>query len=200
MCNIYIYKLISLIFNISFSILGVRFFLSATDAPRAMDYGVLQLGDPFVSLSGQEVVGPYSKYTFACTSLATTKPITLFSHQLHMHATGARMVTQHFREGVQIGGAEIEHYDFDYQDVTYRGEVAQPGDSFTTTCFYDTNKAKNTGRKTVFGLGESFSAIACSDPRVAAGVERTCVERPALGEPRGATFVHGATPVERPLL
>lgn len=70
-----------------------------------------------------------------------------------MHGTGARMVTQHFRDGKQIGGSEIEHYDFDYQDLTYRNEVAQPGDAFTTTCFYDQRKAKTAGRKTVFGLG-----------------------------------------------
>ena len=83
---------------------GVKLYLAAADSPRAMDYGVLQLGDPALNLKGQKVVGPYSKYTFECPSLVATKPITLFTHGLHMHAAGARMVTQHFRDGVQIGG------------------------------------------------------------------------------------------------
>merc|ERR1711935_234619 len=52
----------------------------------------------------------------------------------------------------QIGGSEIEHYDFDYQDLTYRNEVANPGDSFMTTCMYDKNKGED-GLATVFGPG-----------------------------------------------
>jgi len=92
-----------------------------------------------------------STYTFTCPSLESTAPITIYNHLLHMHSIGVRMVTEHLRGGTQVGGSQIEHYDFDYQDMTYRNEVANPGDSFVTTCFYDTSKAK-TGSAS-FGLG-----------------------------------------------
>jgi hypothetical protein len=114
---------------------------------------VLQLGDPLLMLEGKHVVGPYGMYSFECSNLKATKPITLFTHLLHMHGAGARMVTEHKRDGVKVGRSPaIEHYDFDYQDVIYRNVVAQRGDSFTTTCMYDRSKSE-VGADTVFGLG-----------------------------------------------
>ena len=70
-----------------------------------------------------------------------------------MHQSGARMKTVHYRDDKVVGGSEIEHYDFDYQDVTYRNEVAKAGDSFTTTCWYD-HTARGDERVR-FGLGSA---------------------------------------------
>lgn len=48
---------------------GVRFFV--VDQPREMDYGILQLGDPFVTMAGQEVniYGNISPFFFDLTSM-----------------------------------------------------------------------------------------------------------------------------------
>ena len=88
---------------------GVKFFLAPVDQPREMDYGVFQLGDPAVQMIGENVIGPYGMYTFECPDLKASKPITLFTHAMHMHGSGARMVTEHKRGGVKVGGSEIEH-------------------------------------------------------------------------------------------
>ena len=55
--------------------------------------------------------------------------------------------------GSVVGGAEIEYYNFDFQDTTYRNEVAKAGDTFTTTCWYD-HRGRGSD-KIVFGLGSS---------------------------------------------
>ena len=104
--------------------------------------------------------GPLSMYQFTCPKLNAKKDITLYAHQLHMHKSGARMKTVHYRDGAVVGGSEVEHYDFDYQDMTYRNEIAKAGDSFTTSCWYD---HKNRGNeKIVFGLGSSDEM--CTSP------------------------------------
>lgn len=141
---------------------GVRFYLAAEGEEREFDYGVLQLGDPEVQLTGQGVQAGLSRYTFDCPSLGATTPITLYTHGLHMHGIGARMITQHFRDGVQIGGNEIEHFNFDYQDLTYRNEEARPGDSFKTTCFYDTTLSSKD--RVRFGQGSDDEMCIVSPP------------------------------------
>ena len=106
-----------------------------------MEYGVLQLGDPSVQLGGQTVLGPVSMYQFSCPNVKAKKAFTLYTHRLHMHKSGARMKTVHYRRtdpahvAVAVGGSEIEFYDFDYQDITYKNETVLPGDSFTTQCW-----------------------------------------------------------------
>lgn len=130
---------------------GVRFWVAEDGYVPEHELGVLQLGDPTVSLLVQTLVAPMpaglSQYEFACDTFAPTEPITIISHGLHMHQAGARMYTQHFRGGELIGGAEIEHFDFAYQDSVYRNAVAVAGDTFRTTCIYDAPAG------TRFGLG-----------------------------------------------
>jgi hypothetical protein len=130
---------------------GVRFYLAAEGATRAMEFAVLQLGDPTVALRGQSLEEGLSSYTFTCPSLGSTANLTIYTHSLHMHATGAKMVTEHLRGDVRVGRSQVEFYDFDYQDMTYRNEEVQPGDKFVTTCFFDTSKAESGEAK--FGLG-----------------------------------------------
>ena len=61
------------------------------------------------------------------------------------------MRTRHFRaSGEEVGGSEIEFYNFNFQDATFRGEPAQAGDKFTTECTY-----RAAGASTQFGLGSS---------------------------------------------
>ena len=81
---------------------GVKFYLAPANQPREMDYGVLQLGDPNVNFGDRKVFSgsnPFAMYKFECPNLKASKPITLFAHGLHMHGSGARMLTQHFRAG-----------------------------------------------------------------------------------------------------
>ena len=101
--------------------------MTAPNVKRDMDYGILQLGDPGVKLNGQTVKGPRSVYQFSCYNINANKEFTVHNHGLHMHSTGAKMKTVHYRaldttdttdsgeeivvkKHVAIGKAEIEFY------------------------------------------------------------------------------------------
>lgn len=101
--------------------------MTAPNVKRDMDYGILQLGDPGVKLNGQTVKGPRSVYQFSCYNINANKEFTVHNHGLHMHSTGAKMKTVHYRaldttdttdsgeevvvkKYVAIGKAEIEYY------------------------------------------------------------------------------------------
>ena len=128
--------------------------------------------------------GPLSMYQFTCPKLNAKKDITLYAHQLHMHKSGARMKTVHYRDGAVVGGSEVEHYDFDYQDMTYRNEIAKAGDSFTTSCWYD---HKNRGNeKILFGLGSSDEM--CTSPLSIASHAAYCTLPPLPQRVRASHF------------
>ena len=48
------------------------------------------------------------------------------------------MMTEQFRDGALLGGAEspryIDYYDFNFQDGIDRKMTLKPGDAFRTTC------------------------------------------------------------------
>jgi hypothetical protein len=87
---------------------GVKFYFAPEGTVLESEFGVLQLGDPNVHLSGTDVPD-LSQAIFDCPNLRATKPFTIARHLLHMHKRGARMFTQHVRDGKLLGGAEIEY-------------------------------------------------------------------------------------------
>lgn len=112
--------------------------------PRQHDFGVLQLGDPFVHLAGRKVGDGLAQHTFECSSACsatalTDEPVTVLYEGLHMHGSGASAYNQQFRNGQLIRTGRAEYYEFDQQSVHL---VVQepfqvfPGDSFRTTCAY----------------------------------------------------------------
>lgn len=116
---------------------GVEIFYTRT--ARKLPAGLLQLGDPFVLMSGGPAVG-ITSYGFDCPSGCTKKwstSITVFATLHHMHRTGALMQTQYYRNGLAVNTTTTEYYSFQMQDQQFFTPfVVQPGDSITTTCTY----------------------------------------------------------------
>lgn len=118
---------------------GLRFYLTKKGAKREHEYGVLQLGNGHPGgQEGEKVGNGLSKWTYSCPNLKATQDVTLFCHGFHMHQSGVKMSTEHYRNGKPLGGAKIEFYNSNYQDQIYRNEVAKTGDTFTTSCYFDT--------------------------------------------------------------
>ena len=132
---------------------GIRLYY--TDTPVDDEIGFLQVGDPFVALRGQKVGSGLTKHTFTCPSSCsentfTSDEITIVNQALHMHNYGQRIVNQVLRDDEVIHESYIDYWDF-YQSG---GPVFQAspfqfrkGDSFRTTCYFDTDP------DTKFGLG-----------------------------------------------
>jgi hypothetical protein len=129
---------------------GVRIYF--TSELRPQEYGMLLLGDTFLSLYGQSVGDGFVQHTFdcpaSCSSLALKEPITVVRESLHMHRTGQSMLNYQIRNDSIIRVGQSEFYDFDQQGayaVQQEPFQIEPGDSFRTACQY-----KSDG--TVFGL------------------------------------------------
>lgn len=127
---------------------GVRLYY--TSQKRQHEFGVMSLGDPWISLFGQPV-GP-ATHTFDCPSSCSTvslnQSVTVVREWLHMHQTGMTMSNSHIRDGQVIRTGKVDFYDFEQQGafaVQQPPFEIQPGDSFKTTCQYMSNEA-------VFGL------------------------------------------------
>eukprot|EP00662_Eupelagonemidae_sp_cell21_P045991 gene45991-52398_t len=105
---------------------GVRLFWTA--AKRQYDAGIMELGDPNNGNAGVALPQGLSRVEFdcnaGCTNQFSAPEVTVIGSLLHAHAVGTKMTTQH------------------------------KGDSFRTTCWYDTsmNPAK-AGQEITFGPG-----------------------------------------------
>ncbi|CAM9465936.1 unnamed protein product [Choristocarpus tenellus] len=132
---------------------GVRVYY--TEDLRQYDAGTMQLGDPSVTLQGEELPDGRSLYSFNCPSSCTqgfqNESVTVFGHFLHMHEAGRRMETRQYRDDKLIRSSEVEYYTFS-QSGAYPtrtvGETIEKGDWFETDCYYDSG---NDGK--IFGLG-----------------------------------------------
>lgn len=104
---------------------GMRLRLS--DRPRRYDVGIMELGleytDKMMIPPGQRAF-PLSGYCVGtCTKVAFPPGgITIFGAQLHTHQTGVRVVTRHFRNGVELGVvARDDYYVHDFQEIRNLG-------------------------------------------------------------------------------
>ena len=80
---------------------GVRVYYTA---PRGADAGVMQVGDPTVSLRGQALPAGLSRQSFACAGLTAgfaDAAVAVFMRGLHMHRSGRRMVSRQYRAKVR---------------------------------------------------------------------------------------------------
>jgi hypothetical protein len=123
---------------------GVRIYY--TSELRPQEFGMLQLGDPFVSLYGQPVGDGFVQHTFdcpaSCSSLALKEPITVVREWLHMHRTGQSMLNYQIRDDSILRVGQSQYYVFDQQGgyaVPQEPFQIEPGDSFRTTCQYKSN-------------------------------------------------------------
>jgi Copper type II ascorbate-dependent monooxygenase, N-terminal domain/Copper type II ascorbate-dependent monooxygenase, C-terminal domain/DOMON domain len=129
-----------------------------TTKKRQYDIGIIQIGDPFISLYGTQVGSPafISRHTFDCRDdcslVFLNQSITVISEHLHMHKSGVRMKNSQFRENKEIRAGEVEYFDFDQQGgfgVIQDPFTVQPGDSFRVSCEYHAKEGE------IFGIGSS---------------------------------------------
>jgi len=138
---------------------GVEFYYATT--PRSVEVGLLQLADPGVTLQGRGVGDGFSKHAFSCpgscSQLFLDEPITVIREHLHMHQIGTRMTQEQIRNGKVVRTGTIEVWDFDQNGnapVQQDPYEILPGDSFKTTCYYDSSKKRVAG-DVDFGLASS---------------------------------------------
>ncbi|CAM9637657.1 unnamed protein product [Ectocarpus fasciculatus] len=129
--------------------------------------GVIKLGDPYVALESQPLPDGKSTVSFGCPSTCTDthfeeEEVTVFSHLLHMHENGQRMLTRQYRSDsdgneVLYHTADVEYYSFlqaGAHVVTVNDSITiKKGDVFTTECFYDTSYSSVDSSNVTFGLG-----------------------------------------------
>jgi dopamine beta-monooxygenase len=134
---------------------GVEVFFSTS--PREYTAGFFQVGDPTVSLRGQELEAGVSDYSFDCPSdcsgLVIQEPVTVLREYLHMHKSGYSTYFEQTRNGTIVRRGSVEYYDFDQTGnpavQADRYEI-HPGDSFTMRCYFKNEEGGRT-----FGLGSS---------------------------------------------
>ncbi|XP_062538904.1 tyramine beta-hydroxylase [Armigeres subalbatus] len=113
---------------------------------RKYDAAIMELGLEYtdkMAIPPGQVAFPLTGYCIAeCTKVALPSGgIHIFGSQLHTHLRGVRVLTRHFRKGVEL--PEVNRDDFyshHYQEIRqlrYRPKVL-PGDALMTTCYYDT--------------------------------------------------------------
>ena len=133
---------------------GVRIYYTTTLRP--LELGIYTVGDPFLALGGTTVGDGLTRHDFDCPSTcsATTMEadsVTVFRELLHMHEKGVTMTNTQFRDGQPIRSGSVEFYDFDQAgiySVIQDSFTMQRGDSFRTTCYYNSNQ----GDSLKFGL------------------------------------------------
>jgi len=128
-----------------------------TTQKREQEVGGFILADPQTALKGHPVGGGVSKHVFDCPASCTTltltglkEPITVFKEQFHMHQTGIMASNSIIRNGEVVHSTNVQFFDFEQSgSIGVQQETFQilPGDSFRSTCYYD---SPNDGHK--FGL------------------------------------------------
>lgn len=133
---------------------GVEIFYTTT--PRPVEMGVMQVGDPFITLYGENVGNGLSGHHFECPGscadeyLSDGEAVTVIREYLHMHVAGTRTTNQHIRDGEVIRTASTEVWDFDQNGnvpVKQQPYEVYPGDGFRMSCYFRGEE------DTVFGLG-----------------------------------------------
>ena len=137
---------------------GFRFFY--TEELREFDAGVIQIGDPLLTLGTQKlpaapgVPGTAGKWDFKCPTscfnkyLTDQSTFTVFAEVLHMHESGSKMVSSHYRGDSLIRESYVDHYDFNIAGsyaVIQEPFAVEAGDRFTTTCYYQSDKEVKFG-------------------------------------------------------
>jgi len=142
---------------------GVRLWLTRT--LRTHDIGVLQLGDPTVTLRGVAIPAGVSKFEFLCK---TTMPyeLNVLYIQLHAHASGIKMeTTQSDRDGLYKASHRTDYYDFNFQNFLQASEfnfatqtpslTIAPGDQMHTACWYNNDGRAGPVNGHQFGLASN---------------------------------------------
>lgn len=120
---------------------GIRlFFINGERDERA---AVLELGDPTLSLYGEQMNNGLTQYDFSCpgtcSSAVLQRSVTVLSEYLHMHQTGIRMTNQVIRNNDVVHSSKVDVFEFDQQGafhVQQEPYEVKPGDSFRTSCYY----------------------------------------------------------------
>lgn len=127
-----------------------------TSKLRETDLGVFTVGDPYVKKKYTQLGRGLSRHDFDCPSSCTStfmdKPITVFQEVHHAHGLGVQTVIDQFRNGKKVRSGKVEYFDW-YTNgnplVVQEEFTIEPGDSFTTSCYY----RDGDGLNSVFGFG-----------------------------------------------
>jgi hypothetical protein len=121
-----------------------------TDTPRKIEAGVLELGDPLVTLNRNPVGDGIVEATFqcqgGCSQFFLQQPVTVFHEYMHMHKAGVSMYNKLVRDDKVERTAVINYYDFMMSGSTpvqQRPYTVYPGDAFETTCTYNSAPGSN---------------------------------------------------------
>ena len=134
---------------------GSGIVLYYSSAPVEHDIGMFVIGDPLVALTDQPIGNGKTKHEFLCPAECledgmTDDEITIIVESHHMHQVGRRMTNQVLRDDSILNEAVIDYYDFDQRGIALvRQEpyTLKKGDSFHTTCYYESQN------DATFGLG-----------------------------------------------
>ncbi|XP_070555178.1 DBH-like monooxygenase protein 1 homolog [Ptychodera flava] len=124
---------------------GIRVYY--TPILRENDAAILEIGNG-VSAFGQFIppgASDFTTYGYCSQEClqegSADTSITVFASVLHSHLAGVKLLTRHFRGGVELPMiAEDNSYDFNLQEMRHLKEsvVIQPGDRLLTECTYNT--------------------------------------------------------------
>eukprot|EP01113_Clastostelium_recurvatum_P046277 TRINITY_DN8086_c0_g2_i2.p1 TRINITY_DN8086_c0_g2~~TRINITY_DN8086_c0_g2_i2.p1 ORF type:complete len:423 (+),score=83.88 TRINITY_DN8086_c0_g2_i2:207-1475(+) len=140
---------------------GVR--IHWTPHLRQFDAGVLQLGDPFLTLDDIPAGRSDFQYETTCPSQCTRQwshDIIVFQDFLHMHELGDMIWTNQWSNGTTLVGPinRIEYYAFAQQQLTEVNKVIKRGDRLNTHCAWNT-----MGKSTPTPMGIETTDEMCID-------------------------------------
>eukprot|EP00579_Thalassiosira_antarctica_P022723 CAMPEP_0201989938 /NCGR_PEP_ID=MMETSP0904-20121228/93111_1 /ASSEMBLY_ACC=CAM_ASM_000553 /TAXON_ID=420261 /ORGANISM="Thalassiosira antarctica, Strain CCMP982" /LENGTH=880 /DNA_ID=CAMNT_0048544185 /DNA_START=21 /DNA_END=2663 /DNA_ORIENTATION=- len=120
---------------------GVRLYYSNEE--REEKAAILELGDAFVGLAGQNINAGLTRYQFTCPGECSANvgsgSVTILNEYLHMHQNGVRMTNEVIRNDEVVRASSVDVYDFEQQGgfhVPQQPYEVLPGDGFRTTCYY----------------------------------------------------------------
>ena len=101
---------------------GVRFYYM--NEQQENKAGILELGDPLLSMKDDPINAGLTKYQFTCPgkcsqTFAAGKKVTVFNEFLHMHQTGLRMTNELIRDDEVVHSSAVDVYDFEQQVSRY---------------------------------------------------------------------------------
>jgi len=103
---------------------GLRFYY--TNDERTHQAGIIEVGDPWISLYGESIDKGHTKYSFTCPGSCSSsilgkernsgdQGVTIMSEFLHMHQAGVRMTNEVIRGKEVIHTAVSDVFDFNQQ-------------------------------------------------------------------------------------
>jgi dopamine beta-monooxygenase len=119
------------------------------------ELGLVTTGDPLLQLEDETLGNGPVRFDFECPGRCSQNNIpeagiTIVQEGHHMHEKGKRMTSEVIRDGKVIHRAVTDYWDFEQSGlnlVRQEPYTVKRGDSFSVTCYYDSNE------NTVFGLG-----------------------------------------------